>query len=141
MAYIPSAPDRVDAGNSTTTPLVSLAVTGASYSGSSLVLTGAWGTGGANAYVGFYFNVTGFTGVATGNNQYAICTASAAGSITLSMTGGYNGFTGSPTAAQAFTGTAVDVTATAIATITVHCFDPTKVRLPAGCSFNGRRIT
>ncbi len=130
MAYLPPAPDVVSTGNSTATTLVSLAVTGASYSGSSLVLTGAWAGGGASAYVGVYFFVSGFTGVAVGNNSPAltsqttaglgfICTASSAGSITLTVTGGYNGIAGTPFANQTFIGTATDTTSTPIAKISV----------------------
>jgi hypothetical protein len=78
MSFLPSAPDSVNAGNSSIAPLVSLTVTGASFSGTSLILTGGWGTGGGNAYVGVYFYVAGFTGAAVGNNSTLagfICTA------------------------------------------------------------------
>jgi len=101
----------------TSVPLAVLAVTGASYSGSSLTLTGSWTTGGSNAYVGSYFYVgaggtgsgySAFSGTSVGNNTSttgahggAICTASSAGSITLTLTGGYNGMgSGSPVAIQ-----------------------------------------
>src|SRR5208282_3617654 len=124
MAYLPPTPDAVNAANSSTTPLISLAVTGASYSGSSLVLTGTWAGGGSSAYVGMYFYVTGFTGAGVGNNSagpvgWFPCTASSAGSVTLTVTGGYNGFTGSPVASQVFIGTAVDCTASPVSTVSM----------------------
>ena len=126
MSYIPPVPDQVNAANSSTSILVSLAVTNASYSGSSLVLTGAWGGGGSSAYVGFIFWVDGFTAAGVGNNSTGAtgftCTASSAGSITLTVVGGYNGFTGSPIAHQVFVGTAVDCTASPISAITVFAF-------------------
>ncbi len=122
MAFLPPTPDVVNAGNSSTTPLVALTVTGANYSGTSLVLTGGWATGGSSAYVGQYFYVAGFTGAGVGNNSTFngfICTASSAGSITLTVVGGYNGFTGAPIASQMFIGTAVDVTASPISAVTM----------------------
>jgi len=135
MAYLPPIPDSVISSNSSTTPLISLAVTNASYSGSSLVLTGAWVGGGSSAYVGFVFYVSGFIGAAVGNNSSGstgfVCTASSAGSITLTVIGGYNGFTGSPVASQMFIGTAVDCTASSISSATVFSFSD-KVSLVNG---------
>ena len=126
MSFFPPTPPMVSTGNSTSTPLVSLAVTGASLSGSSLTLTGAWAGGGSNAYVGFVFWVTGFTGAATGNNSSGAvgftCTASAAGSITVTNAGGYNGFTGAPVAAQMFIGTGIDVTTLQVGAINVESY-------------------
>lgn len=56
-------------------------ITGISTSGTSMTLTGSWV---ANpAYVGQYFNVQGFTGPRVPNNGTFLCTAQAAGSITL----------------------------------------------------------
>src|SRR5208282_2258391 len=123
MAYQPPVPDAINAANSSTAALISLAVTGASYSGSSLVLTGAWAGGGSSAYVGFVFWVAGFTGAATGNNSTGAtgftCTASSAGSVTLTVTGGYNGFAGTPVASQMFIGTAVDCTTSPVSAISM----------------------
>ena len=122
MAFQPPVPDQVNAANSSTSPLVSLAVTGASYSGSSLVLTGAWTGGGSSAYVGLTFYVSGFTSAGVGNNSTNagfVCTASSAGSITLTVVGGYNGFTGAPTAAQMFIGTSVDATVSPVSSVTM----------------------
>lgn len=81
------------AGNNT----VLLTVTGASFAGSSLTLTGAWSTGAGNAYAGTYFDVTGFADSPDqANNGLFICTASSAGSITLTDPSGLNHFSGSP---------------------------------------------
>jgi len=119
----PGTPDQVIASNSSTAPLETLAITGASYSGSSLVLTGTWLTDATR--VGSYYYVSGFTGAGVGNNSTNagfICTAQGANTITLTVVGGYNGSTGSPIAARMFVGTAVDCTASAISAITVFCF-------------------
>lgn len=75
-----------DANNSATT--TSLTVTGVSSTGSAMTLTGGWAGGGSSAYVGQYFTVSGFTAPDTNNNSTVsggpyICTASSAGSITL----------------------------------------------------------
>jgi hypothetical protein len=90
------------AGNNT----VLLTVTGASFTGSSLTLTGAWVTGAGNAYAGTYFDVTGFDDPPDqANNGLFICTASSAGSITLTDAAGLNHFSGSPKAKQLFLST------------------------------------
>jgi hypothetical protein len=71
------------------------AVTNVSGSGSSWTFTGSWSSGASGAYIGYNFNTTS---CGTGNNQSGVvCTASAAGSITLTFTGGSNqsGLTGS----------------------------------------------
>src|ERR1700733_11911642 len=61
-------------------------VTAVAGSGSSWTFTGSWTTGGSNAYVGYNFNTSS---CGSGNNQTGVqCTASAAGSITLSFSGG-----------------------------------------------------
>jgi len=63
-------------------------VTAVSGSGTSWTFTGSWTTGASNAYLGYNFNTTG---CGSGNNQTGVqCTASAAGSITLSFSGGSN---------------------------------------------------
>lgn len=122
MSYLPQSPDQVVASNSTTTPLAAaLVITGASFSSPNLTCTGAWGTGGSNAFAGKYFGLSGFTGAAVGNNGLYLCTASAAGSITVTNTGGFNGTAGSPVAGFTFIGTAVDCTAQVISSVTMSC--------------------
>ena len=66
-----------------------------------MTVLGAWTDGGSNAYVGAYFTVAGFTAGNAVNNGGFICTASSAGSITLT-----NPFT--PTSVTA-AGTAVGI--------------------------------
>lgn len=118
MAYLPSSPDQVNAANSSTAILESLTVTGASFSGSSLVLTGTWLTDVTR--IGAFYNVTGFN--TAGNNGYFVCTAQGANTITLTDASGVNTFDGAPIVARAFTGTAVDCTASAISSVTVFAF-------------------
>ena len=73
-----------------------LTVTGSTYSGSTKVITGSW-LGGANGqYVGQWITLTGFT--STANNGVWLCTASAAGSISLTIAGGDNSIAGTPKA-------------------------------------------
>src|SRR5271157_494548 len=123
MSYTPPVPDSVNSANSSTALLESLAITGASYSSSSLVLTGTWSADATR--VGSYYYVSGFTAAGLGNNSTTagfICTAQGANTVTLTVVGGYNGFTGSPVAARMFVGTAVDCTASAISSITVFCY-------------------
>jgi hypothetical protein len=69
-------------------------VTAVSGSGSSWTFTGSWTQGASNAFVGYNFNTSS---CGSGNNQTGVeCTASAAGSITLSFSGGsvQSGLTG-----------------------------------------------
>src|SRR5271157_1920601 len=123
MAYLPNSPDQINAANSSTAILESLAVTGASYSSSSLVLTGTWLTDVTR--VGSYYYVSGFTGAGVGNNATNagfVCTAQGANTITLTVVGGYNGLTGTPIASRMFVGTAVDCTASAISSISAFAF-------------------
>ncbi len=126
MAFQPTVPDSVNAANSSTSPLETLAITGASLTGSpptNLVLTGTWSS--VPGRVGQYYYVSGFTGAATGNNSTIagfVCTAQGVNTITLTDAGGYNGFTGAPTAAQMFIGTAVDCTAQPICSVTTFAF-------------------
>jgi hypothetical protein len=96
-------PTIVQKTNGFLTLSVNLTVTGASFSTPNLTLTGAWGGGAANAYMGSYFSCTGFTGTSAPNNGIYLCTASSAGSITLTNVNGFAGFAGSPVALQGLT--------------------------------------
>ena len=60
-----------------------LAVTSVAASvGTTAVYTGVYPAGGANAYAGLYFTVTGFSSISR-NNGYFLCTASTTTSLTL----------------------------------------------------------
>src|SRR5271157_4146911 len=121
MSYTPPVPDSVNSANSSTAILEALAITGASYSGSSLVLTGTWSADATR--VGSYYYVSGFTAAGLGNNSTTagfICTAQGANTITLTVVGGYNGLTGTPIAARMFVGTSVDCTASVISAVTIE---------------------
>ena len=79
-------------------PINAATVTGTTSTGSAMTVTGGWAFGATNAFVGMWFTTSGYTGVDTNNNGGPfICTASSAGSITL--TNPFfptSGFAGSP---------------------------------------------
>lgn len=92
LEVYPNGPGVNSAWAANVGPFVVTAVSG---SGTNWTFTGGWASGASNAYVGLNFNTTS---CGTGNNQSGVeCTASAAGSITLSFTGGsaQTGLTGS----------------------------------------------
>jgi hypothetical protein len=92
--FLLSCPDGPGVNSAWTPNVGPFTVTAVSGSGSSWTFTGSWTQGASNAFVGYNFNTSS---CGSGNNQSGVeCTASAAGLITLSFTGGsvQSGLTG-----------------------------------------------
>lgn len=75
-----------------------LTITGISTSAGIMTITGAWLGGANNLYINQWIKVSGCTGVDAGNNGTFLCTASAAGSISLINASGTSGHAGTPVA-------------------------------------------
>ncbi len=76
-----------------------ITITGCTFGGGAITITGAWLGGAGNAYKGLTFVTSGFT--SAGNNSGGggfPCTASSAGSITLTDAGGASSAAGTPIA-------------------------------------------
>jgi len=82
---------------------VVVTITGTSTSAGIMTITGSWTGGANNQYVGQYVVVSGYNGANTGNNSTTagfLCTASAAGSLSVVNASGTNATTGSPVASS-----------------------------------------
>ena len=75
-----------------------LTITGTSTSAGVMTITGGWTGGANNQYVNQWIKVSNYNGANTGNNGLFLCTASAAGSISLINASGTSATTGSPVA-------------------------------------------
>lgn len=86
-----------DYNGSTPTTMFAGTITGTVLAGTDLTITGNWAVGAGNAFAGISFTLDGYTGSSSGNNGTWLCTASAGGSITVTVpSGGFNGQSGTP---------------------------------------------
>jgi hypothetical protein len=130
-----SAPGLVLTAAQPTGTTFPITITGTSFSGGKITITGAWLGGAGGAYIGLTFITSGYTGTSSGNNGPGgfVCTSSSAGSITLTDAGGFNGQSGTPVANLAvgavvlYTGTITGGAANALVgnTYTIAGFDTT----------------